>query len=173
MQQAIRIGYLNHFLDNRVMESHFDDVNKNWENSHRGIICSTELNKKNDVCIEVVNPQEFPRGIEGVWSPEHLFVAAASGCLMTTFLAIAEKYTLDFISFSCKAKGKLESLDGKLMISEIFLYPEVVIHKQAHRNKAIRILKKAEDACLINHAISSEIITQANIQVHTILIENE
>jgi len=124
------------------MESHFYEVNVNWENSHRGIICSPELNKKNGVCIEVVTPPELPKGIEEVWSPEYLFVAAASGCLMTTFLAIAEKYTLDFISFSCKAKGKLERLDGKLMVSEIFLYPEVVIHEEAHRNNAKRILEK-------------------------------
>jgi len=117
------------------MESHFYEVNINWENSHRGIICSSELNKKNGVCIEGFTPSEFPRGIEGVWSPEHLFVAAASVCLMTTFLATAEKYTLDLISFSCKAKRKL-------MISEIFLYPEVVIHEEAHRNKAKRILEK-------------------------------
>jgi organic hydroperoxide reductase OsmC/OhrA len=92
-----------------------------------------------------------------------LSVAAASGCLMTTFLAIAEKDTLDFISFSCKAKGKFERLDGKFMISEIFLYPEVVVHGEAHQNQVIRILKKAEVACLINHSISSEIIKDANI----------
>lgn len=42
-------------------------------------------------CIEVATPPEFPKGIPGMWSPEHLFTAAVSGCLMTTFLSIAEK----------------------------------------------------------------------------------
>ena len=69
-------------------------------------MCSPELNKKNSVCIEVATPPEFPKGIAGIWSPEHLFVAAISGCLMTTFLAIAENSTLEFTSFSCQAKGK-------------------------------------------------------------------
>jgi hypothetical protein len=47
---------------------------------------------------------------------------------MTTFLAIAENSTLDFTSFSCAAKGKLEMIEGELMMSEILLKPIVVIH---------------------------------------------
>lgn len=71
------------------MEAHNYNVEINWENSRKGIMCSPELNKKNGVCIEVATPLEFPKGIEGIWSPEHLFVAAVSSCLMTT-LAVAE-----------------------------------------------------------------------------------
>jgi organic hydroperoxide reductase OsmC/OhrA len=68
---------------------------------------------------------------------------------MTTFLAIAENSTLEFASFRCEAKGKLEQVDGKLVMSEIHLKPIVVIHEEIHKNKAVRIIKKAEDACLI------------------------
>jgi peroxiredoxin-like protein len=153
------------------MESHFYNVDINWENSRKGIICSPELNKLNGICIEVATPPEFPKGIAGIWSPEHLFVAAVSGCLMTTFLAIAENSTLDFISFSCGSKGKLEMVDGKLIMSEIHLKPKVVIHNEAHRDKAIRIIKKAEDACLITRSIKSKIKMEIIIEVKPILIE--
>lgn len=112
------------------MEAHFYNVDVNWENSRKGMICSPELNKKNGVCIEVATPPEFPKGMDGIWSPEHLFVAAVSGCLMTTFLAIAENSTLEFASFSCRAKGKLEMVEGTLMMSEIFLKPTVVIRNE-------------------------------------------
>ncbi len=44
--------------------------------------------------IEVATPPEFPKGIAGIWSPEHLLVAAVSSCLMTTFLAVAENSKL-------------------------------------------------------------------------------
>jgi organic hydroperoxide reductase OsmC/OhrA len=155
------------------MESHYYNVDINWENSRKGIVCSPELNKKNGVCIEVATPPEFPKGIEGIWSPEHLFVAAVSGCLMTTFLAIAENSTLDFVSFSCQAKGKLEMVDGKHMLSEILLKPTVVIHNELYRNKASRILKKAEDACLIAHSIKSRITMEIVIEVKTMLIESK
>jgi organic hydroperoxide reductase OsmC/OhrA len=152
------------------MEPHLYNVDVNWENSRKGIICSPELNKENGVCIVVATPPEFPKGIKGIWSPEHLFVAAISGCLMTTFLAIAENSTLEFTSFNCQAKGKLEMIEGKLMMSEIELMPTVVIHNEKYRDKAMRILKKAEDACLIAHSVKSKITMEINIEVKPLLI---
>ena len=152
------------------METHYYNVDVNWENSRKGIICSPELNKKNGVCIEVATPPEFPKGIEGIWSPEHLFVAAISGCLMTTFLAIAENSTLEFVSFNCKGKGKLEIIEGKLMMSEILLLPKVVIQNDQFKDKAVRILKKAEDACLIAHSVKSKVTIEISIEVSPILI---
>lgn len=155
------------------MEKHNFNVDINWENTRKGILCSPELNKNNGVCIEVATPPQFAKGIEGIWSPEHLFVASVSGCLMTTFLAIAENSTLEFVSFSCKAVGTMESIDGKLMMSEILLKPMVVIHHDAHKEKAIRILKKAEDACLISHSIKSKITMEISIEVKPLLLESE
>jgi peroxiredoxin-like protein len=155
------------------MEAHYYNVDINWKNSRKGIMCSPELNNKNGVCIEVATPPEFPKGMEGIWSPEHLFVASVSSCLMTTFLAIAENSTLEFASFSCQAKGKLEKVDDKLMMSEIVLKPTVVIHDEAYRDKATRILKKAENACLISQSIKSKITMEITIDVKPILIKTE
>jgi organic hydroperoxide reductase OsmC/OhrA len=67
-------------------DKHLYEVNLEWKNARIGDLSSPVLNDK----IEVATPPEFPKGIEGVWSPEHLFVSAVSSCLMTTFLAIAE-----------------------------------------------------------------------------------
>src|SRR5688572_13170247 len=103
------------------MDPHFYNIDINWENSRKGIMCSPELSIENGTCIEVATPPEFPKGIKGIWSPEHLFVASISSCLMTTFLAIAENSNLEFAAFSCQAKGKLEMVQGKLMMSEIQL----------------------------------------------------
>jgi peroxiredoxin-like protein len=155
------------------MESHTYNVDINWENSRKGIVCSPELNKHNGICIEVATPPEFPKGIEGIWSPEHLYVAAISGCLMTTFLAIAENSSLEFASFKCQAQGKLEMVEGKYMMSEILLKPTVVIHNDDHLNKATRILKKAEDACLITHSIKSKVTMEINVEVEHLLIESK
>lgn len=154
------------------MESHFYNVDINWESNRKGIVCSPELNEKNGICIEVATPPEFPKGMEGIWSPEHLFVAAVSGCLMTTFLTISENSTLEFERFSCQAIGKLEMVDGKLMMSEILLKPTVVINSVDYRDKAIRVLKKAENSCLISRSIKSKITMEINILIAPILIES-
>lgn len=91
---------------------------------------------------------------------------------MTTFLAIAENPTLEFTIFSCQAKGKLEMVEGKFLMSEIHLKPTVVIHNENYRDKAIRILKIAEDACLISRSVKSKIIMEISIQVKPLLIES-
>ncbi len=153
------------------MESHYYNVELNWENRRKGIMCSPELNKEKRLCIEVATPPEFPQGMEGIWSPEHLFVASVNSCLMTTFLAIAENSSLEFQSFSCNAKGKLEMVEGKLMMSEILLKPKVVIHNEDYRDKAVRILNKAENACLISRSIKSKIEMEITIEVRPFLID--
>ena len=155
------------------MQTHYYTVDINWKNDRKGILCSPELNKEKGICIEVATPPEFPKGIPGIWSPEHLFIAAVSGCLMTTFLAIAENSTLEFTSFNCSAKGKLELLEGKLQISEILLKPNVFITNESFRNKALRIVKKAENACLIAHSIKSVISMEVGVHVNPVLIESE
>ena len=154
------------------MESYNYHVAINWELGRKGVVCSPELNNHNGICIEVATPPEFPKGIEGIWSPEHLFVASISGCLMTTFLAIAENSTLEFSSFSCLGKGTLERIDGKLIMGNILLEPKVVIHSEHYRDKAIRILKKAEDACLIARSVKSKITMEIKIEVKPLLIEH-
>lgn len=142
------------------MEAHYYNVDVDWNKERKGVMCSPELKLSNgdsNSCIEVATPPEFPKGIPGIWSPEHLFTAAVSSCLMTTFLSIAENSKLDFKSFSCKSKGKLDQVDGKFQMTEIILEPTVVIADEKDRDKAIRVLQKSEAACLISNSITSKV----------------
>ncbi|CAN5250553.1 hypothetical protein BH09BAC6_BH09BAC6_09860 [soil metagenome] len=139
------------------MEAHYYNVEVNWNTERKGIMCSPELNKDAGSCIEVATPPKFPKGIPGIWSPEHLFTAAVSSCLMTTFLSIAENSKLIFESFSCKSKGKLEQVDGKFMMSEITLEPTVTITDEKDRERAERVLQKSEAACLISNSVKSKV----------------
>lgn len=139
------------------MEAHYYNVEVNWNTERKGIMCSPELNKDAGSCIEVATPPEFPKGMPGIWSPEHLFTAAVSSCLMTTFLSIAENSKLAFVSFSCKSKGKLEQVDGKFMMSEIILEPTVTITDEKDRERAEKVLQKSEAACLISNSVKSKV----------------
>lgn len=132
---------------------HTYEVQVTWTSERKGIMQSSVLDKD----VEVATPPEFPKGMPGIWSPEHLFVAAVNSCLMTTFLAIAENSQLSFASFSSSGKGKLAMQDGKYMMTEIYLYPVLHIKQEADREKALRVLQKAEAACLISNSIKSSI----------------
>ncbi len=146
------------------MEPHYYNVDVNWNTDRKGVMCSPELNLEGS-CIEVATPPQFPKGMPGIWSPEHLFTAAVSSCLMTTFLSIAENSKLAFTNFSCKSKGKLEQVEGKFMMTEIILEPTVTITEEKDRERAERVLQKSEAACLISNSIKSKVTMISTIKI--------
>ena len=134
-------------------------VNLKWNEGRIGELSSPELNSK----IEIATPPQVPNGVDGIWSPEHLFTAAVNSCFMTTFLSIAENSRLEFTEFSCSAIGNLDQIDGKFLMTEIILNPVLVITKEADRGKAERVLEKSEKACLISNSIKSNVILNPTI----------
>lgn len=133
---------------------HYYKVNLTWKTDRRGEISAPGL----PTVIEVATPPEFPKGIAGIWSPEHLLVAAVNSCFMTTFLAIAENSKLEFSDLSCTATGKLEKAEGKFIISEVVLSPVLTINKSEEAARALKVLQKSETACLISNSIKSKIV---------------
>ena len=122
-----------------------------WTGERRGDLSAPHLPD-----LEVDAPPEF-KGHEGVWTPEHLFVASVNSCFMTTFLAIAENSKLEFISFSADAKGKLEKLEGQgFIMTEVLLRPKLLVNHARDVERAGRILEKAEKNCLISNSIKTE-----------------
>ena len=143
------------------METHFYNVDVKWKSDRKGQISSSEISQK----LEVATPPQFPKGMENIWSPEHLFTAAVSSCLMTTFLAIAENSKLDFVHFECSSKGKLEQIDGKFLMTEVILEPVVTIKNESEREKAEKVLQKSEANCLISNSVKSKITMISEIKL--------
>ena len=143
------------------MEAHFYNVDVKWKSDRKGQISSSEISQK----LEVATPPQFPKGMENIWSPEHLFTAAVSSCLMTTFLAIAENSKLDFVNFECGSKGKLEQIDGKFLMTEVILEPVVTIKNESEREKAEKVLQKSEANCLISNSVKSKITMISEIKL--------
>lgn len=97
-------------------------------------------------------PPEF-LGEPGRWTPEHLLVAAVASCFVSTFSGIAEKSRLGFASFNLDAEGMLDNADGIWRFTEIKLRPEVTVLKEEDRERALRLLEKAEKSCLIARSL--------------------
>ena len=150
------------------METHYYNVDIRWSQDRKGLMCSPEITQQltgDKGCVEIATPPEFPKGIPGIWSPEHLFTAAVSSCLMTTFLSVAENSKLEFTKFSCSSKGKLEKIDGKFLMTEVVLEPSVTITDERDRDKAERVIRKSEAACLISNSIKSNVVVNPKIDV--------
>lgn len=149
------------------MEPHYYTVDIAWSNDRKGMMCSPELNANNNEqgCIEVATPPQFPKGMPGIWSPEHLFTAAVSSCLMTTFLAVAENSKLDFVSFKCNSKGKLEQVDGKFLMTEVLLEPVVTVREEKDRERALKVLQKSEANCLISNSVKATVVMKPIVNI--------
>ena len=155
------------------MEAHYYQVNLTWSQDRKGVMCSPELNSptSGNGCIEVATPPQFPKGVAGIWSPEHLFTAAVTSCLMTTFLSIAENSKLNFQSFTCESKGKLDQVDGKFQMTEVVIIPVLTISDEKDRDRALRVLTKSEAACLITNSVKASVIMNPVINVAGAAIE--
>ncbi|MXV37199.1 OsmC family peroxiredoxin [Flavobacteriaceae bacterium Ap0902] len=144
-----------------MAQEHTYQVRVKWENDRKGTLSSEVLNDN----ITIATPPEFKKGMAGIWSPEHYLLSAVNGCLMTTFLAIAENFKLEFKSFDSDSEGKLGMVDGVYMMSEITLKPTVVITKEEDRELAEKVLQKSEKACLISNSVKSKVDMITNIIV--------
>jgi peroxiredoxin-like protein len=143
---------------------HSYNVSLQWEQDRKGILRSPELPQS----IEVATPPDFPKGMPGIWSPEHLFIAAAASCLMTTFLAIAENSKLEYSAFACTAQGIVDKVEGKFQVTEIVLQPTVTVANEALIEKALRVLDMSERNCLITHSMKTAVKMEPTVLVHSL-----
>ena len=141
-------------------EKHVYKTSLRWEAERRGSLSSAGLPD-----LAVATPPQFPGGHPGIWSPEHLFVAAAEVCLMTTFLAIAENSKLEYLEYSSEAEGLLEKTDQGFMITEITIRPRVVIKDSSAVERARRIIEKAEQHCLISKSMKTRVSIEPNVVI--------
>lgn len=112
--------------------------------------------------ILVATPPEF-KGHEGIWSPEDLFVASVNICLMTTFLAFAERAGVAFTAYESQAEGKLELVEGKFQFTTITLKPKLTLKPEGDAGQAKEVLEKAEAACLISNSMKCRVELEPTI----------
>lgn len=115
--------------------------------------------------VDVGSPPQFG-GPPGQWSPEHLFVSAALACWMTTFLAIAGYSKLEVAAVTASAEGEVAMNDERRYhVSAITLRPRVAVRREEDRDKALRLIAKAEANCLIARSMRTPVALAAEVVV--------
>ncbi|HVP55545.1 MAG TPA: OsmC family protein [Candidatus Eisenbacteria bacterium] len=130
--------------------------------------------RKGDVSAEGVPqtirfsaPPEF-MGEAGTWTPEHIFAAALASCFVTTFKAIAEFSKFDFFSLHVEVEAILEKEPGGYSFTRALVKPSLEIGAGADQERALRLMEKAERACLISRSVKSQIELQPALVVRAI-----
>ena len=137
-----------------MSQEHVYQVDLTWKEGRVGEVSSPVLDKT----IECATPPEFANGVANIWSPEHFYAAAINSCFMTTFLAIAENFKIEFESFDCKTIIKLEIVDRKYIISEAEIHPIVkLVNPEKDTEKALRVIQKTKENCLVTNSMKTVI----------------
>lgn len=104
-------------------------------------------------------------GEPGVWTPEHFFIAAVVTCYVSTFSGMSEASKFPFVSLEVEADGVLEKQPEGWRFTEIKLHPSLKIAHENDRERATRLLQKAEQGCLVARSISARTTLEPTISV--------
>lgn len=100
-----------------------------------------------------------PVGFNGpgdIWSPEDMLMSSVATCTILSFRAISRASKLDWVSIECESTGELARVDRVTQFTKINTKAKLVIPKQENPDKAVKLLKKAEQTCLISNSLTAE-----------------
>ena len=114
--------------------------------------------------LESAPPAEFG-GPGDQWSPETLLAAAVVDCFVLSFRAIARASRLDWISLDCKVDAVLDKVERVTQFTEFRETVELTVPEGTDEQKALRLLEKAEQVCLITNSMKGETHLDATVKI--------
>lgn len=99
------------------------------------------------------------------WSPEMLLVAAVADCVVLTFRAIARASKLPWNDLSCEVEGTLDRVDRIMQFTRFTVRASLSVPPGTSEERADKLLRKAEETCLITRSLKAEVTLDARVGV--------
>lgn len=100
----------------------------------------------------------LPYSVEANVDPEEAFIAAISSCHMLTFLGVAAAKRIVIESYTDKATGYMEKIDGKILVSRVELKPEIIYGgEKPNAEVEAQLHHLAHEQCFIANSVKTEI----------------
>ncbi|BFM08011.1 OsmC family protein [Halioxenophilus aromaticivorans] len=117
-------------------------------------------------CTPIISapPAEFG-GPGDQWSPETLFVASVADCFILSFKAIASASRFEWLNLECAANGVLDKVERSIQFTEIHLSATITLAEGGDREKAMKLLEKAEQTCLISNSLSAKVHLESQVLI--------
>ena len=112
----------------------------------------------------IAGPREFD-GPGDQWSPETLLVSAIASCFILSFQAVANASTFSWKSLQCDVQGTLDKVERTMKFTEITTKAKLVISDPAEKDKAVKLLQKADAICLVTNSLTAEVTLSCEIVV--------
>jgi peroxiredoxin-like protein len=148
-----------------MSKSYSYQASARWTSHQRGIAESQSIPRT----INFAAPPEFG-GEPGLWTPEHLLLASLATCFVCTLRAVADASNLEIDAVEVPIDGSIEKLEGGFKFTRINLRPVLTIHRKEDRERAGRLLEKAERLCLISRSLNCTIVLEPKIQVEALAV---
>jgi len=131
-----------------------------WNSEKTGLAISSSAPN----AIHFTAPPEFD-GLEGKWTPEDLLLSAVASCYTTTFHAVAEHSGLEYADLEVDVEGSVHKTDSGYSFNEIVIRPNLTISGEQEQTRALRLLQKAKNVCLVGRALAVEQKFEPHVQV--------
>lgn len=131
-----------------------------WTSGRTGIA-------KSDRTLSAIHFSAVPEyeGLEGRWTPEELLLASITGCFTTTFRTIASSLQFEFTDLEVDAVAKVHKVGSAFYFEDIQICPTLKIENFEECDRALVLLERAEDRCLISRALDVPLRFQPQVQV--------
>jgi peroxiredoxin-like protein len=131
-----------------------------WTTGRNGILAAEGIEHS----IPFSTPPEF-HGQAGKWTPEHMIVASVATCYVATFVAIAGISKLEVLNVEASVTGILEKPEGYLRFTRFVIAPTITLARESDRERALRLVEKAEKGCLIARSLNGQTTVEPMILV--------
>lgn len=113
------------------------------------------LNSGELATLESAPPVQF--GGDGKhWSPEELLLAAVADCFILSFKAVATGSNFSWENLTCAVEGVLEREGRVTRFTRYILTVALTCGAEADKEKAQKLLEKAESVCLVSSSLNGE-----------------
>ncbi|MCS7252704.1 MAG: OsmC family protein [Armatimonadota bacterium] len=134
-------------------------VNAKWiENKHYSVSADGKPE------IDVATPSRFG-GRDDLWSPLDLLLASLNSCLLSTFVAMAERMNARFSCYESKAIGELERVEGALRFTRMLIQPIITVNSDSDVEPVRRAIEAAGRYCPVARSLNAEVKVEPEIKV--------
>jgi peroxiredoxin-like protein len=143
-----------------MSEEHVYRVAAWWTSGRAGLAKSDSAPN----AIHFTAPAEFG-GLEGRWTPEELLLASIASCYTTTLRAIAGTAQFNFTDLQVEASGTVRKAESGWTFGQIVVRPNLKITSTEERERALDLLKRAEELCLVSRAIGTPMKFEPQLEI--------
>jgi len=120
-----------------------------WASGRTGIAKSNSAPN----AIHFASPPAFG-GLEGRWTPEDLLLGAVASCYTTTFRTLADYSKFEYTDLQIEAEGVISKAETGYTFGGVVIRPNLTIPREVEQERAIKLLHKAKDLCLVSRALA-------------------